>query len=99
MTTMAEPRTTNTAKNWRLSASCRYDDPELWFPTSWTSASGKAQAAEAVRICNACPARQQCLDQAIDMEGGRTADNRFGIRGGLTPNERLRVYRRRTRGG
>jgi WhiB family transcriptional regulator, redox-sensing transcriptional regulator len=53
-------------------------DPELFFP-----APGEhGKAARAKRICARCPVRAACLADALASRDG------FGIRGGLTPNER-----------
>jgi WhiB family redox-sensing transcriptional regulator len=82
---------------WLDQAFCRYDNGDLWYPDSYTSPRGMAQAAEAIRICHACPIRQQCLEAALAEEGGRTVDGRHGIRGAKTPLERLAIHRRRTR--
>ncbi|MGP0025527.1 MAG: WhiB family transcriptional regulator [Streptosporangiaceae bacterium] len=70
------------ARGWAAWALCVGFDPEAFFP------SGDDAAAEARAICAACPVRGQCLAYAI------TADERFGIWGGLDPRQRHTVRRR-----
>jgi WhiB family transcriptional regulator, redox-sensing transcriptional regulator len=69
--------------DWRGRASCARPgvDPELFFP--FRGEHGKA--ARAKRICAGCPVRPACLADAMASRDG------FGIRGGLTPNERQRL--------
>lgn len=55
--------------DWRHSAKCRDEDPELWFaPTTY--AAGKVDADRAKSICAACPVRQSCEDWAIETQQG-----------------------------
>lgn len=70
---------------WEDDAACREsENPDLWFP----SRTDDMSRARAQRICQSCPVRQACLDQAIwDSE-------RFGIWGGLTYRDRLKHARR-----
>lgn len=56
----------------------------LWFP----DAAKNYKWAKA--ICHTCPVRQQCLDWAMANEHG-TAWTRYGIYGGLTPDERAQL--------
>jgi transcription factor WhiB len=67
---------TITDARWRDKAACRAADPDLFYPDT------PAQADQARQICRTCPVRVQCLTAAVrDRED-------FGIRGGLTPQER-----------
>lgn len=52
---------------------------------------GDADYAAARRICNACPAIDDCRDYAI------AARELFGMWGGLTPTERRAILRRKAR--
>ena len=54
-------------------------------------AASTKQVARALRICDGCPVRQQCLDFA--MRSGE----KDGIWGGTTPEERVRTRRARNR--
>jgi WhiB family transcriptional regulator, redox-sensing transcriptional regulator len=75
----------DTGRGWAARALCVGADPEDSFP------SGYDPAIEARAICAACPARGQCLAYAI------TADERFGIWGGLDPRQRRTLRRRLNR--
>jgi WhiB family transcriptional regulator, redox-sensing transcriptional regulator len=61
----------------------RDQDPELWFPAN----GDRATAERAKAICRICPVRSACLEWAL------AANERTGIWGGTTPNER-RAQRR-----
>ncbi len=76
-----------TILQWRALASCARYTPELFFPAGETGLAG-AQIAMAKRICIGCPVRQDCLDYAL------ASNQRFGIWGGLTEEERRPVRRR-----
>lgn len=60
-------------RGWATQALCVGWDPEEFFPPN------DDDAGEARDICAACPVRGQCLAYAV------TADERFGIWGGLDP--------------
>ena len=77
----------DTARRWTAQALCVGADPEDFFPP------GDAPATETRDICAACPVRGQCLAYAI------TADERFGIWGGLDPRQRRTLRRRLERRG
>lgn len=64
-------------------AKCRDGDPDAFWPPKGGSVD------PAVRICASCPVRQQCADWALDH------DERFGVWGGLSEQERTRVRRGR----
>jgi WhiB family redox-sensing transcriptional regulator len=58
-------------------------DPDLWHP-----ANGNRVGAELAKaICQHCPARERCLDWALE------ANERHGVWGGTTPLERARMRR------
>lgn len=63
-------------------APCTQVDPEIFFPEH-----GRSSKA-AVRICQACDVRVECLTQALKNH------ERFGIWGGLTERERRKLQRR-----
>jgi hypothetical protein len=97
VTTVAYKPGRTATQTWRDIASCLGHDPELWFPYSYTNAHGMRQANTAKAICLSCPVRRECLEDALQSEGGSKTDGRDGIRGGLTPEERYNVYRVRYR--
>ena len=68
--------------DWRISASCRDEDPDGLF------VRGKEQR-KAKLVCIACPVRTECLAEALD---GRIE---FGFWGGMTERERRALLRRR----
>jgi hypothetical protein len=80
--------------DWRTGAACLllaedgYED--LMFPDP----GDRPAVRFAQRICDPCPVWETCLLDALADEGGKTKDNRFGIRGGLTPSQRYGVYTR-----
>lgn len=62
-------------------ALCAQTDPEVFFPDK----GGSARAAK--RICQTCGVKDLCLEQAL------IRDERFGIWGGLSEQERRRLKR------
>lgn len=84
----------NGPAGWEHQAACREYDPNLWFPISYDSPAGQFSARVARDICEIdCPVREFCLATALDREGGKNADSREGIWGGLTPRERYNLTR------
>lgn len=84
---------TPAADNWARLGTCAqpaYVDQadDLW----WASNSKRDAINEAIRLCHECPVRKACLDDALRAEGNATKDRRFGIRGGLVPTQRRRLY-------
>lgn len=77
--------------SWMRLAECvrRRVDPNLYYPET-----GEPISLEAVAACRACPVRLRCLKFSMVRErevrsGGHPL--RFGIWGGLTPQQRTRV--------
>lgn len=77
--------------DWRDLAACRWQDPELFHPPGNSWQRHRAQAAAAKAICEACPVRALCLEDALDR------GDEHAILGGLTPRQRrdLRSARRK----
>jgi WhiB family redox-sensing transcriptional regulator len=69
---------------WRQHAACQNADPEAFFPGGKDITSTQA----AIAICRRCPVRDACLQYAIEY------DERHGIWGGLTPEQRDGMHRR-----
>ena len=67
---------------WVSYAACRDSDPDLFFP------GPDGDTSKAIRICNSCAVREQCLDYAL------TVRERYGVWGGTTERERRRILRR-----
>jgi WhiB family redox-sensing transcriptional regulator len=74
--------------DWRLRASCRDEDPELFFPVGTTGPAIR-QIDRAKAVCHACAVAGSCLNWAIDS--GQDS----GVWGGLTAEERRSVGQRR----
>ncbi len=72
--------------DWRHSALCRDEDPELFFPIG-TVGPAERQVVEAKAVCRQCAVTQDCLDWALAT--GQDA----GVWGGLSEDER-RLLRR-----
>ena len=73
--------------DWRDHAACRDADPDLFFPGGGIR-SAWAQVRMAKLICRVCPVSIACLSWAL------ATDQEHGIWGGLTEDERRRLYRR-----
>lgn len=76
-------------------APCLETDPELSFP----SGKGKFELAYAAakRDCDRCPLvlREECLEVAMRTEGRASASSRYGVFGGLDPDERAALAKQR----
>ena len=74
--------------NWRQSAACLTEDPELFFPIGTTGPAIR-QAEEARTICRRCPVVTSCLTWALDT------GIEHGVWGAQTEDERRALRRRR----
>jgi WhiB family transcriptional regulator, redox-sensing transcriptional regulator len=70
-------------QEWQDLAACRTIPVELFFPPA------EQEADDAKSVCDACTVKDPCLEFAI------TAGERFGIWGGLTPQERRSLVTKR----
>lgn len=72
---------------WRFHAACAGMDPEFFFPKN----GGNDPYRACRQVCNRCPVRRACLEQALDVESG---DKwwRHGMFGGATPSERAAMH-------
>ena len=70
-----------------MSALCREIPAadEIFFATDIAS------VAIAKSVCDLCPLKAQCAREAVEIERGQHARDRFGVFGGLTPAERAAV--------
>jgi hypothetical protein len=64
---------------------CQTSDTEAWWPDRRDMDAPATRMA--VRGCWRCPARDACLGYAV------AADERFGVWGGLLPEERREIRR------
>ncbi|MGW1007696.1 WhiB family transcriptional regulator [Streptomyces sp. NPDC002520] len=76
--------------DWRHQASCREEDPELFFPIGNTGPA-LLQIEEAKAVCRRCPAQPACLEWALESGQGD------GVWGGLAEDERRALKRRAAR--
>lgn len=71
--------------SWYDDALCAQVDPAIFFPANGgTTRPGRS-------VCAACPVLDQCLEYAL------ATDELWGIWGGTTESERLRLRRARNR--
>lgn len=74
--------------DWVTSALCaQVGDPDMWFP----GPDEYIRSQQARAICHRCPARTECLTEALRH------DHTYGIWGGLTAEQRRTLTRNRTR--
>jgi WhiB family redox-sensing transcriptional regulator len=71
----------NEERPWAILSACREADPMVFFP------GPDGDASEALKYCNACAVREQCLDYALE------ARERYGVWGGTTEKQRKRLFR------
>lgn len=56
-----------------------------------------AEERAAKRVCARCAVLEDCLEDVMRMEGAAAKSLRFGVRGGLTGEERAQLHARRRR--
>ena len=78
-------------ENWRLFASCRDTDPDLFFPVG-TTGPAIEQIENAKAVCNECESRQPCLEYAL------TTNQESGSWGGASEEERRKLRRQHLAG-
>lgn len=76
----------NETEGWKARASCKYVDPDLFFPLR--GEDNKVREAKA--ICNGCPVIEECLDYGL-----RLGYDSPGIWGGTTQRQRRTMKDRR----
>jgi hypothetical protein len=74
--------------NWAKQAACIGQPVEWWFPKRGATRAGRGGYSHARPICQTCPVRNHCLNEALNAEGHAKAPHRAGMFGGLTPGER-----------
>jgi WhiB family redox-sensing transcriptional regulator len=72
-------------QSWREFAACRTMGVEIFYPPA------EQDGREAKAVCLGCPVREMCLEFAI------ATGERFGVWGGLTPQERRWLVAKRKR--
>ena len=69
---------------WRDNASCRYTDPDLFFPIG-TTGPALDQIESAKAVCRGCDARPACLEFAL------ATNQESGVWGGTSEDERRKL--------
>lgn len=82
--------------SWRDQAACLDHDPELFYAheAAKTARLRDKATRTAFNICAACPVRQACYDEAIELGG-----TQHGILAGTLASERTAAIRERKRAG
>lgn len=71
------------SRDWPRLAACRGVDPETFFPLAAPNTdAGKQELERALRYCNGCPVRPECLADALN------AGIHWGVWGGTTEAQR-----------
>ena len=82
---------------WRDQAACDGANPEIFFlgygPGRGHGRLNKTAKARALELCARCPVTGECLTYALSMP----ANGDFGIWGGTTEKERVRLRKLRRR--
>lgn len=78
-----------TMQDWRNEARCFGMDPARFFPLRGRGTPGAV--AEAKSVCAPCTVRVECLEFALE------ANERRGIWGGYTPQERREIVKERNK--
>lgn len=76
--------------SWLAEARCRNTEPAIFFPTS----QADNRFDEAKKLCQLCTVKEACLALVIELP---EYDDRWGVFGGLDPNDRYRLRRRKER--
>jgi WhiB family transcriptional regulator, redox-sensing transcriptional regulator len=75
--------------DWQEQGSCRSADPTLFFhPQNERGSARRSRDLAAKSVCASCPVRLECADYAV------RAREPYGVWGGLTEEERERIYAR-----
>ncbi|MGM0724179.1 MAG: WhiB family transcriptional regulator [Actinomycetota bacterium] len=83
-TVLAQPdENLDAPRDWREWSICNQTDPEAFFPEH-----GGRTARPGKQICMSCGVRSECLQEALER------DEKWGIWGGLTRQERRHLGRR-----
>lgn len=73
---------------WRNTAACLDMDTNDFYPNDVRQLADSRRETRALAACQRCPVAAQCLDDAF------TSRDTWGIRGGMTSEERARAVRR-----
>ncbi len=73
---------------WRDRANCRGLPASWWYSPAPVTPESMTNLRKARRLCLSCEVRAECLEDGMD--------ERYGIWGGLSPKQRIRIKRGRT---
>jgi WhiB family redox-sensing transcriptional regulator len=79
-------------RTWRERAACKGRTGDVWFHEGESEGEYRSYAKS---FCVTCPVRLNCLATALRLEGASGQTSRFGIWGGLDPEQRHNLYKRR----
>lgn len=82
--------------DWQARARCRREDPALFFAPEGPqepAAARKRRERSAKYLCNHCPVKPECGQDALEREGSQGVDWRAGIFGGMTERQRYAIAR------
>jgi len=82
-------------EHWSEEASCRGKPASIFFPAFSHSQNEETRWALARKVCAECPVTRECLYLVIELED---TDDKWGMFGGLTPEQRRDLRRRRRNG-
>lgn len=69
---------------WRDRAECAGQPLDWFYPSKITDRT----TTNALALCRRCEVRDDCLRDALRVEGAQWSGRPWGIRGGLTPEQR-----------
>lgn len=81
---------------WRDDAACKGWPTNAFFPTRSTGGKAPHYGQDIRALCETCPVRRQCLDDALNGEA-HLSHAVLGYRGGKTPEQRLDILRQQGR--
>ena len=85
---------------WESRAACAGLDLNTFFDDIWTTGEDndgpldREAYEKAKAVCATCPVRIACYLSAMAEEGPSAVNRRFGVRGGVTPEQRYSIWRR-----
>lgn len=81
--------------NWTEQAACRGLPADVADSTFFPHRMEREEIEKALAICQDCRVITTCQSEAIKNERGKGVTYRFGIFGGLTPADRIRLSKAR----
>lgn len=75
---------------WQYDGACRDTNPEDFFlDPNMRGVNKRNREVSAIKICNTCPVKQECLDHALSVP------EYFGVWGGMTEEQRFEILKKR----